>query len=154
MPGYHVIVYSARFVHDDGGAHVPGYVYVVSTASHQAPDYEVYTQLGPSRYPVFNSLYHGTASNMHIPLDYYPEGYQVSYYYLNYEGTVDCYTWQCRDRSRSWAHYVVEDIHTPDLWWRGSRYRFERVHHDIQPMSRTARRLGMWRFYWLMQRDQ
>ena len=153
MPGYHVIVYSSSFVHDDGGARLQGYVYVVSTASHRAPDYEVYTQLGPSRYPLSNCVYHGFVNNMHIPLDYYPEGYQVSFYMRNYHGSVDCYIWQCVDPIRSWAHYVVEDIDAPDLWWQGSRYRFERVYHDMQPMSRTSRRLGMWRFYAFMQRD-
>ena len=150
MPGYHVIVYSARFAEDNGGASVPGHLYVVSTASHRIPDYEVYTQLGPSPYPAFNSHFHGSVSRMHTPLDYYPEEYQVSYYMANYYGTVDCYTWQHQDPIGSWAHYVVEDIDSPNLWWRGSHYRFVCMDHEVQPMSRRARRLGMWRFYWMM----
>ena len=147
MPGHHVVTYSATMPTDVGGVSIPGHVYFVSTPAHRYSSYEVYSQRSPSRYPVMNAQFHGTVSGLTTPLPYYPRrDFEVCFYYANYYGLVDCYIWRHGYHPELWAHYEVEDISTPNDWWRGSRYRFVRI-VEFQPLSKRARALGLSRFY-------
>ena len=148
MPGHHVAVYSA-FMHVlQQGVAIPGFVYFVSTPSHTTSSYEVYVKRLPSRYPVLNALYHGRVGSMDSPLPRrrVSDDYEVCFYFANYYGSVDCYSWRPDYPPHLYVKWEVTDIHDPNDWFYGSRYVYVGV-ESCQPLSRKARAAGFRRFY-------
>ena len=145
MPGFHVVVYSAYMPVWT----TPGYVYFVSTGLHDFAKYEIYSTVGGHRHPLVGATYHGTFSDVTVPLPYRPRGpWEVSYWYSNYHGTVDVYTWYAGSWPNSWTYHEAATIGSPHDWWKA--YLTYGGNVQMQPLSRRARRLGLARFYRLM----
>ena len=143
-----VEVYIAPMPVNTGGIAVPGFVYFESTETQAVPDYRVYSQVSPSRFPVCGAISHGRVGGLFTPLPYRPSwwNYEVCRFSGNDKGTVDCYLWSPVFAPSLYARFEVVDISDPRDWWWGSRYHFVDV--ASRPPMHTSQ--GLNRFYEVM----
>ena len=149
MPGYHLIVHSAFFRFRRDGRWQLGYVYFVSTPAHRLDAYDVYSiNSGPRYYLSDEAVYHGTVSDLRIPVLGRTFEWEVAYFFGNYHGSVDVYTWSRRSMPTAWCYYEATNISDPRYWWRCELdYRWQ---VQLPALSARQRRRGLGVFYRLM----
>ena len=150
MPGYHIVVHSAPFSYRCDGRWERGYLYCSSTPAHRVDAYDVYTcYSGPRYYLEDEAVYHGVVGNLRVPVPavHFAE-WEVAYFFGNYHGSVDVYTWSRRNLPNRWGYHEAINISSPRDWWRCALdYRWQ-VHWPALPQRQ--RRRGMGAFYRLM----
>ena len=150
MPGYHLIVHSASFAYRSDGQWERGYLYCASTPAHRLDAYDVYTCYNGPRYYLDDSfVYHGVVSNLRVPVPEVNFGdWEIAYFFGNYHGSVDVYTWSRRYPPTQWGYHEALNICNPRDWWLCDLdYRWPVV---WPALSRRQRRRGMRQFYRLM----